>query len=348
MHPNIPENDDLGSALEAARRPLSAPRLPPAALPVRLRTSPALRRLIPTRLAVNRAEARAERNWRTKPGTREAITQMLDAIVGGTPRAHEAHELAHRHVIEQEVHRALFWQPWAVARIDADSQARLDAVRADGRPLVFSNCHMGPFHLHMSAIATREHHTFAVSAPWFFDPPSHDYWGRRLAHWWRRLEKQRPYERLVYSPGSMEVLRALLEDGEYLLIYYDMPGGRRTQFLGKPVMLATGTARLACETGALVVPLRCRREGHRARVDVGEPIDPRDHGDAEQLQDVLARVHERLVLELPETLEDPNRPGAWEGGASAREWIRGGREGPLSAIADEVDPAAEPARIRGA
>jgi len=342
----MPAKDDLESRLEAARRPMLAPPMPPASLPIRLRTSPALRRLIPTRLAVNRAEARAQRNWNSKPGTREAMTQMMQAIVGGTARADEAHELARRHVIEEEVHRALFWQPWAPAEIDATSSAHLEAARADGRPLLFSNCHMGPFHLHMSAIATAEHPTFVVSAPWFLEPPTHDYWGRRIAHWWRRLALQRPYEHVVYGPGSMPVLRALLEAGDYLLIYFDMPGGRRTQFLGKPVMLATGTARLAAETGALIVPLRCRREGHRAWAEVGEPIDPGEHGDPEQLQDLLAAVHERWILELPETLEDPNRPGGWEGGASAREWIRADRDRPATDEPGAHDPASAAARAR--
>ena len=332
MHPNVPQSDDLEAALAAARRPLRAPAMPPASLPIRLRTAPALRRLIPTRLAVARAEARGEHHWRSSARAREDAIRAMEAIVGNTERAAEAHALAHRHVIEEEIHRTLFWQPWRTANIDARSLERLQSALAGGRGVLFSNCHMGPMHLHVSALGVRGVRTHAVSAPWFFEAPSPDYWGRRLAHWWHQLEHERENERLVYSPGSIPVLRALLEAGEHVLIYFDMPGGRRTPFLGKPVMLATGSARLSIETGSVIVPLRARRVGSSAWAEVGEPLDPQDYNDADELQDALAAAHGRWVLEQPETMEDPNRPGAWEGGASAAEWIRAGRDSPSAEL----------------
>jgi lauroyl/myristoyl acyltransferase len=339
MHPNIPQSDDLEAALAAARHPLRSPPMPPASVPIRLRTSPTLRRLIPTRLAVARAEARAEHVWRTSAATREDAIRAMRAIVGATERAGEAETLAHRRVIEEEVQRTLFWQPWRTASIDAGSLANLQSALSSGRGLLLSNCHMGPMHLHVSALGVRGVHTYAVSAPWFFEPPSHDYWGRRLAHWWHRLEHQRKNERVVYSPGSIPVLSALLQAGEHVLIYFDMPGGRSTPFLGKPVMLATGTARLAIETGSPVVPLRAIRVGAGARTEVGEALNPRDYGDAEELQDALAARHERWVLEQPETMEDPDRPGAWEGGASELEWIRAGRDQPSGSPESSLRPA---------
>ncbi len=269
MHPNIPQSDDLEAALAAARHSLHAPRMPSASLPIRLRTSPALRRLIPTRLAVARAEARGEHHWRTSPATRNDALRALQAIVGATERAAEAEQLAHRWVIEEEVQRTLFWQPWRTAKIDARSLENLNHALSSGRGLLFSNCHMGPMHLHISALDALGLRIYAVSAPWFFEQPSNDYWGRRLAHWWKRLEHQRKNERVVYSPGSIPVLSALLQAREHVLIYFDMPGGRSTPFLGKPVMLATGTARMAIETGSPIVPLRARRVGASAWTDVG-------------------------------------------------------------------------------
>ncbi len=328
MHPNIPQSDDLDAALAAARTPLTAPAMPPASLGIRLRTSPALRGLIPTRLAVARAEARGAHHWSASRSERQRAIRAMEAIVGSTARAGEVELLARRRLIEEEVQRTLFWQPWPTASIDARSIERLNDALARERGLIFSNCHMGPMHLHVSALGVRGVHTFAVSAPWFFQAPSHDYWGRRLAHWWKRLEHQRKNERLVYSPGSIPVLRALLEAREHVLIYFDMPGGRRTQFLGKPVMLASGTARLAVQTGSTIVPLRARRVGASAWAEVGEALDPSDYSDTDDLHDALAAAHERWVLDQPETMEDPNRPGAWEGGASASEWIRAGRDRP--------------------
>ena len=56
--------------------------------------------------------------------------------------------------------------------------------------------------------------------------------------------------------------------------------------------------------------------------DVAPPLDPRDVASSEELHDALAAVHERWILELPATLEDPNRAGAWERTATATGWLR--------------------------
>jgi hypothetical protein len=77
------------------------------------------------------------------------------------------------------------------------------------------------------------------------------------------------------------------------------------------VMLAGSTARIAADSDALIVPVRPRRDGFSAWVDVGEALDPRQHAGMEELHDALASAHERWMLELPETLEDPTRPGGW-------------------------------------
>jgi hypothetical protein len=55
------------------------------------------------------------------------------------------------------------------------------------------------------------------------------------------------------------------------------------------------------------------------------PLDSRDYADADELHKALAAVHERSIFEVPETMEDPNRAGAWENGATEREWVRGDR-----------------------
>jgi len=87
-------------------------------------------------------------------------------------------------------------------------------------------------------------------------------------------------------------------------------------------MLTDGSARLAQEADAPILPLRPRREGHRVWMDIQAPLDPRDFADAQELHRALAGVHERLILELPHTLEDPHRPGFWEEGATADAWTK--------------------------
>jgi len=319
MEERTAETAELEATLVRIRQPLVSPPMPPVALWLAVKTSPGLRRMLPGRLAVTLGRSRGKAIWRREPDTRREAIRSLEAIVGGTPRAGEAAALAREQVIEREIHRMLFWQPWKMARMDARSTQNVTRALESGRAVLLSSCHLGPIFLHLSAITSRKR-GYILSAPWFFEEPSSDYWGRRLAHWRRRLMKRN--ERLVPTSGAYPVLRELLRQDELVVVYFDMPGSRETSFLGKPVMLATGTARLAAETGALVLPVRARRNGHRAWTDVSTPLDPTDFDGFESLHDALAAVHERWILERPATLESPDRPGAWEHTATARGWTR--------------------------
>jgi lauroyl/myristoyl acyltransferase len=202
--------------------------------------------------------------------------------------------------------------------MDDASCARLEEALSCGRRLLLSSCHLGPIFYSMSVVTSRGRSPFAVAGPWFFEQPTPDYWGRRIARWWQGIAERG--EHLVQSVGCFPVLERLLEEGELVRIHFDLPGSRETPFLGKPVALATGTARLAAATDALVVPMRARRDGHRVWTDIEEPLDSRDFASAEDLHDALAATHERLILEMPFALEDPRRPGAWEEGATASAW----------------------------
>ncbi|MGD0453271.1 MAG: hypothetical protein ABSB69_06710 [Solirubrobacteraceae bacterium] len=286
---------------------------------MRATTAAALRRVLPARLLVRRAEARAASAWETSPAERERALTVMKAIVGGTPRAGELDELARQYLIDRAAHRELFWQRWKMPSMDSRSTEHVQAALSSGRGVLASSCHLGPFFLQFWPL-TEMRSGYGVFGPWFFEEPSPDHWGRRLAHWRKELERRD--ERRLSSQGVFATLRGLLEQGELAIIYFDMPGSRRTQFLGKPVTLATGTARLAIAADALVLPLRARRDGHHVRTDVQALLDPREFSGYEQLHDALAGVHERSILERPGALEDPNRRGAWEGGASAREWAR--------------------------
>jgi Bacterial lipid A biosynthesis acyltransferase len=278
-----------------------------------------LRRALPTRLLVQRTQARASAAWEHDPLARRLSLAVTESIVGGTPRAGELEALAREHLVEQAVNRTLFWQPWKMPSMDARSTENVRLALSSDRGVLVSSCHLGPFFLQFWPLSTMRS-GYAIFGPWFFEQPTADYAGRRLARWRKGLEPRD--ERLLPSQGVFVQLRGLLAQGEMALMYFDMPGSRHTRFLGKPVMLATGTARLALDADALVLPIRARREGHRVWTDVQAPLDSRDFSGYEQLQDALAGVHERWILERPGALEDPNRRGAWEGSASASAWTR--------------------------
>jgi hypothetical protein len=311
------EAHDLTAALDTASRPLRRPPMPPVALRTRLKTSTAPRRLLGRRLLLARACAKGERLWERGHGREQAVSTMA-TILEGTRRSAEAHELARRRLVEDEASKALFWEPWRISEVDESSAGHIDQALSSGRRVILSTCHLGPFFLTLSPIAARGISTITVSGPWMLAEPSPDYWGRRLARWRRGIADRGG--RLVETGRSFPVLRELIERGEVLAVYFDLPGRVRTDFLGKPVMMAGGTAELAHQTGALILPLRARRDGSRVWTDAWEALDPRAFSGPLELHRAVAAVHERAILEMPEALEDPGRRGAWESGAGRDEW----------------------------
>ena len=297
----------------------TAPPMPAAPLAVRLRTSTAVRRVIPTGIALARAERKGERRW-LDPGQRARASAAMETILAGTPRAAEVTELARLHLIEEEAIAAIFWAPWRTSLLTDASARTVRQVLAGGRPLMISVCHLGPYFQQFSGLTPFGVNAIVVSGDWFFEDPPPGQWGRRLARWARGVAEARV--RLIPATGSFEPVRALLEMGEPVGSYFDMPGSIRTRFLGKPVELASGTAQLAHQTGSIVMPMRARREGAQPWTDVLEPLDAREFASAAELHVALAAVHERSILAAPEALEDPARPGSWGAGASAAAWLR--------------------------
>jgi lauroyl/myristoyl acyltransferase len=296
------------------------PPLPSVPLGLRLATSEHARRLLPDRIAVAVGRARGARAWRRRPEVRAEALRALEAVVGGTAREAEALSLARRHVCEHAAYRELYWQPWRLARVTAASEQNLQSALTSGRGVILTCCHVGPRQHQLSVLAARGVSVNLVTGPWLFAPPGNDYWGRRLARRWR--EARRLGQRMVVTGGSYPLLVSLLRAGEAVELFFDMPGPVGTSFLGKQVMLSGGTARLARETAALLLPVRARLVGHRIWADFAPPIDPLAAADTETLHARLAALHERWILEQPEALEDPNRPGAWEGSAGPGGWRR--------------------------
>jgi benzoate-CoA ligase family protein len=328
LEPDIEPDGDaaqasyLERALESVERPLPAPRMPPASPVLRVKTSAWVRSVVPVRIAVSRAERRGRHVWERYSGERAQALAAMETILAGTSRAAELPQLARASMVEGKIDRALFWQrPWS-ATLDAESGARLEQALSAGRGVLLSACHMGPYYRLQCVRPLDGPDTYLVPGAWFFEPPSSDHWGRRLARW-----RKGTNSRLVPAKGSFRIIQMLLERGERVLLFFDMPGARETRFLGKPVALADGTAQLAIRADALVVPVRARRHGYRVCVDVGAPLDPREFAGVDQLIDTLAALHERWILELPETMADPRTFG-WEQGARPDAWVAPGAHAP--------------------
>ncbi|HEX4436662.1 MAG TPA: benzoate-CoA ligase family protein [Solirubrobacteraceae bacterium] len=293
--------------------------MPTASPAIRLKTSALARRLIPARSDVKRAEGVGLGIWEHAGSEREQAIEAMRIVVAGTERAEDLDELGRRHLIERHADRALFWQqPWS-ARIDPGSAALVEQALGSGRGAIVSSCHLGPYYRLDLAAPFKRRTTYLVPGEWFFQEPSPDLWGRRLARW-RNGMGSRP----VPATGSFRLIEALLGHGEAVFVFFDLPGPRQTRFLGKPAMLAEGTAQLSVRTSAPVLPVRARREGHEVWVEAGAPLDPADYVRADQLHEALARVHERWILENPAAMEDPREIG-WQDGATPEAWLAPGR-----------------------
>ncbi len=296
-------------------------KMPPVPLRLRLATSTRLRRGVPTALAVARAERRGHRLWRESPAERERALETMRAIVTNTHREGDLEELAERHLVECEAWQELFWQPWRVSRFAGDSLRLLRETTSSNRGTILSGAHVGPFFgvsrtLHSAGVLV-----FLVMGNWYYEQPSHDHWGRRCARWRIGI----PEVPVLRPRGSYQVLAELLRRGCAASIYFDLPGRHETWFLGKPVMLVDGTARLACETDAVVLPQRVRRVGAHSELEYFEPLDPRDFSGPDELHEALARVHERLMLDDPAAMHDPRATG-WDDCATPERWTRPPRE----------------------
>jgi len=297
------------------RAPRAPRAMPSTETLIRLKTWTPLRQALPASALLARAERQARQSWALDGEERREAIASMATIVTGTPREPDLMAIARRHLIEMFAGRVLFWERWEPPTVDPATAEHLQSALASGGGLVLSACHTGPYYRSLLTFHARGRTAWAVSGTWFFEPPTPDYWGRRLAHWWNETRTN-----LIEARGSRETIRRLLLAGEIVNICFDMPGPRPTQFLGKPMMLAEGTARLAVETGALILPMRIRRVGHGALQQFAPPIDARDFAGVEDVHHAVAAVHERWILEDPSPMTDPRGFG-WKRWATPDRWI---------------------------
>ncbi|HYI18500.1 MAG TPA: hypothetical protein VD836_07300 [Solirubrobacteraceae bacterium] len=262
----------------------------------------ARRRHIPLPVAVAGAVRAGRRAWDDDPEARAAARRAIFAVCGI-----EHDDLARAHLVEHAVREELIWRAWDAPLGRWTGAEHLDAAIASRRGVVCSFVHSGPFPGVTAAIASRTDRLHLVTGAWMFLPYEGDAESARTVRWLANLQAL-PVT-LVGNAGSYGALADALRAGDAVLTAFDAPGSRPTPFLRQTIRLASGTARLAVETGALVVPIWRARERWRMRTVVGEPIEPGT--DPDDLHERLARVHSAWILARPAALEDPTREGWW-------------------------------------
>jgi hypothetical protein len=180
---------------------------------------------------------------------------------------------------------------------------RLHDAVASGRPVILAGTHIGwgngfiAYNLGYRNLA-------CVSLPWLVPPDGR--LPRGLAGYGaRNLRDRSRIAGTLFLPsgGSYNVLRGLLQQRRICILMIDIPGEHLTRMAGKNAYLRTGTARLAYETGALVVPIVGLLDRSGPTLAVHEPIDAAAAEGWEEILDDLAQIHGELVLSHPASVE---------------------------------------------
>jgi lauroyl/myristoyl acyltransferase len=272
-------------------------------LPVRLYASERTHRLLPARLALAIAARTGTPGRRHDKGSElKRSEHLMKDLLLHTPRAGEAKELARRNVAEISRLRELFWRPWLLERSRVIGREHWDAARTGGRGCLVVVGHLGAVYALAPVLGRHGLPIFSVASSHYWEPMPPGLPGLVTLRLRAYAEAQGPGTAIPSNarPGR---LIELLGGGASVLIAFDVPGSASTPFLGRSVALAGGPATLALRTGASVLPMLPVRNGTRLDVQMFEPLDPADHGDAASLRAAIAGVFERLVLANPEIVD---------------------------------------------
>lgn len=275
---------------------------------------PRLRETAADRLDVLRGALAGAADWRDAEA-RARARAAVRAVAGR--RAGDG--LAISHLAGEGAREVLLHRPSAARGAPVVDAELLTRAAATGRGVVVSFCHFGPFAGLGVSLAPHVPRLHMVTGAWLADPPPGIPQPPRRDRW-RALFDAAGVALVNAEDGGGERIRALLAGGQVVAITFDWPGSVETPFLGRPTWLASGSARLAADTGALIVPAMRRWRRLRPQTVVAPPLDPRDHADWRALHERLAAVHSHWIAQRPAALEDPRRPGAWEATATADAW----------------------------
>ena len=211
----------------------------------------------------------------------------------------ELEALTDAHLVEMEVRNEFMWRTRTLRpprlRVEEDHHFR-DAI-ATGRGVIVSFCHVGPS-FGLPLVTNRYGRTTTVViGPAGFRKRKGDAAKRQA-----QQNRNRRDGHMIPAKGSYDALVAVLNDSGLVGITYDIGGRTPTDFLGRTMQLTSGTARLAAQTDALVVPYLRERRGHRVHATFGPALDPRDFDDFLELHAALGRFHEQWIHEHPAAL----------------------------------------------
>jgi len=252
-------------------------------------------RRLPQWAAIARAVQRGRARWDVETEARRARVVMEP--VARDPGDLEA--LARRHLVEHSVREALLARLWELRR-------RPRTAPPHGRGVLVSYCHFGPYAGMPIAFLDTRPRVHAVVGAWLLEPPAPDERGLRIMRWRNGIE--RAGVEPIPARGCFERVVALLRERELVTMPFDLGGSAPSvRLLGLDVALASGTARMAYEAGAIVQPAARIRRRHRIWTELGPPLDARRFGGWEDLHAAIAAAHDAWMRPYPWAHEIPIR-----------------------------------------
>jgi hypothetical protein len=261
-------------------------------------------RAYPMALGYRYARYRTERWWATDPAARDDARTQMRFLIGRTPGI-DLDAAAKQYMFETYKREELGWRPWLTTRFPVDGVERLHEALSGGAGAILNFVHHGHFGGVFASLGRVGVRTHVATDPWFLREHRGNYVGM-LGERHRQLISRngaRPFD----ATGSYAHMRGLLADGEVVGLATDLPGNTVAEFLGRPVKVASGAARLALEAGSPVVIVTARREGWGQRLTVEEPLRPEDFSDFRELVGAILRRHEPAVRAWPGAFERPLR-----------------------------------------
>ncbi len=317
----LPATDTAPVASDGSRRNSSgwARGAPRANLPVPVRaarrllvtafTSTATRRLYPVRLSFPAFRAYAVAAQRANTFQWRENRRFYEELLRYTPLAGSEADVARRAVAEFFHVSELFWRPWLMGQGQIEGLEHYESARSQGRGVVAPFPHFGNPYIQFPVMRR-----FGIDA-WVIASPHHymelgDGYDGRFARQGRKyvdlLGEGRAIVRL--SPevptqeGAFDASLRQLRDSATVSVAFDSVGTLPTPFMGRLLHLASGPAKLAWVSDAMVAPFVSRIHRYRPLLKFAPPLDPRDFDGPEALQAALAAIMEAWAFERPHSV----------------------------------------------
>lgn len=260
-------------------------------------TTPQAHRVLPMVVADRLIRTRAQRQVAASAGDRARL--HMEYLLGRSSRAVESGALAEEHLFQTHRRAELRWRPWLTDRFAVEGLDRPDIHRWEGHGVLTSFMHHAQAEGVLRSFSRLGYHMHVPVLASLLEPTA-------ARPFQQQIKLVRKSGNVPFAAGgSYEHMLQLLKDGQILSIAADLPGTTPVTFLGRQILVASGTARLALETGAPILPITSLKHGRFQRVRMETPLLPTDFTSVAELTQALFDAHAPAILAWPEAVELP-------------------------------------------